>query len=57
MQNWKLEREVKKQRWIGEVHSRGEGPRWTVVLSKKEEEKKKKKKKKKKKNIGLPKWY
>ena len=44
-----MEREVKKQSWLGEVHIEGEDPHWTVGPSKKKEEEKKKKKKKKKK--------
>jgi hypothetical protein len=35
LQNYRLEREVKKQNWMGEVHWGGEGPLWTVVQSKK----------------------
>jgi hypothetical protein len=35
MQNYKLEREVKKQLWLGAVHSGDESLHWTVVPSKK----------------------
>jgi hypothetical protein len=31
MQNLKLEREVKEQSGLGEIHSGGKGPHWTVV--------------------------
>lgn len=47
LQNWKLEREVEKESWLGEVHKRGEGPYWTVVPPKKKEEEEDKKQKKK----------
>jgi len=40
MQNYKLEREVKKQSWLGEVCKGDEGPLWTVVPSKKKTKKK-----------------
>jgi hypothetical protein len=38
MQNYTLEREVKKQNCLGEVHYGGEGLNGTVVPLKKEEE-------------------
>ena len=40
MQNYKLEREVKKQSWLGEAHWGGEGAHWTVAPSEEEEEEK-----------------
>ena len=49
MKNSELDRENKKQIWLGEVHQGGEGPNWTVVLFRKKKKKKKKKKKEKKK--------
>jgi hypothetical protein len=39
MQN-KLEREVKKQSCLGEIHEGGEGLHWTVLPSKKKKKKK-----------------
>ena len=35
MQNYKLEREVKQQSWLGEVHQGVKGLHWNVVPSKK----------------------
>ena len=43
MQDYKLERDVKKQRWLEEVHEGDEDPLWTVVSEKKKKKKKKKK--------------
>jgi len=45
MQNYRLEREVKKENCLGEVHWWGEGPHRNVVSSNKKKKKKKKKKK------------
>ena len=38
MHNYKLEREVKKQYWLGEVHQGSEDPYWTIVPSRKRKE-------------------
>jgi len=54
-QNYKLEKELKKQRSLVDVYQGGEGPHWTVVPSKKKEKKKKLKKKQKKKKKKLKK--
>jgi len=35
MQNYKLEKEAKKHKWLGEVHEGGKGLHWTVVPLKK----------------------
>jgi hypothetical protein len=34
MYNFKLDREVKKHSWMGEVSEGGEGPHWTILPSK-----------------------
>jgi hypothetical protein len=44
-QNYKLKRELKKQRSLVEVYQGDEDPHWTAVLSKNKKKKKKKKKK------------